>query len=117
MPPVELAALVDRLSARDSRQQQETAKILAMMANCHLSRDEKPDGWSPLDFLPGSKNPEISLKEWVLAKERGELDRPLTDKERDEIQEFNRRFQQAMPDMGFGTKPGETFKVPIGRGV
>jgi hypothetical protein len=108
MPPVEFAALVDRLVARDRKMQIETAKILAMLANCHLSRDEKPDGWSPADFLPGAKKPQMSMREWILARQRGELHKLLTDEERAEINDFNRRFSSV-----FKYTPGEVIRERV----
>jgi hypothetical protein len=90
---------------------------LSMLANCHLNREAsgKPDGWSPLDFMPGAQGAErepdqssLSLQDWARAWEAGKLSEPTTEQEKSEIRNLNQRMMSTFAR----TKTGQIIQVP-----
>jgi len=113
--PVELHAFLERLAIQDRKAQGHTAQILSMLANCHGNREanNKPDGWSPKDFMPDAEHEErepsqLSMKEWVLALEAGKLSEPITESEKQKIRNLNQRMTTTYT----GTKTGVVIQVP-----
>jgi hypothetical protein len=47
--------LNERLSARREHDYVCAGIVASTVANTHVDRDKKPEGWSPLDFVPGYK--------------------------------------------------------------
>lgn len=83
MAPAALNELMERGRISDRKADYRTAALKAEIRNVHNNWDERPEGWSAEDFMPGSatvpRSGADAMKDFVLAWERGELDQVSED--------------------------------------
>ncbi len=71
MAPVALHELMQRALIRDRKAKFNAAMMCASLFNVNNDWKKRPQGWTPLDFMPEVPQRD-EMKEFVLAIERGE---------------------------------------------
>lgn len=78
------------------------AMVCSVMANVNRDSDQRPEPYTPADFMPGAKSEEEEMREFVEAVQRG--DKFETDPE--DLARFKRQmestFRNVKPDPGRG---------------
>jgi hypothetical protein len=104
--PVELDAMMDRLKARRDDAQYFAAMVCASIFNVNCDWEKKPEGFSPLDFMPGHKKKDDDLEAFARECEENNFEHVPTEKDLELAEQFKTRVSKV-----FKVKTGEVRLV------